>query len=101
VLNETVWFHRRSGTLLLTDLLFAFGREATGLTALVARLLGVRGRLGMSRTMKWAVADRQLFRRSVQPLLALPVERIVVAHDQVVEVDAAASLQRAFEWLDR
>lgn len=99
ILNETAWFHRDSGTLVLADLLFCFAETNRGLTALVARLLGVRGRLAMSRTMKFATKDRQALARSVQPLLSLPVQRVIVAHDQVIDDQPAGKLEEAFAWL--
>lgn len=99
VINETAWFHPSSGTLLLTDLLFCFSASNQGLSALASKLLGVRGKLGMSRTMKLMIKDKQALARSVQPLLALPVQRVVVAHDQVIDEQAAQKLGQAFAWL--
>lgn len=99
ILQETVWFHAKTGTLILTDLLFCFSSGNRGLVALVARVLGVRGVLGMSRTMRLAVKDKQALARSVAPLLALPVQRVIVAHDQIVTEQPAARLARAFAWL--
>ena len=99
VINETVFFHPATGTLVLTDLLFRFGDDNRGLARLAARLLGVYDRLAMSRTMKLMVRDRAALRRSIEPLLALDVRRIVLAHDQVVEHEARAALARAFAWL--
>jgi len=100
-IDETVWFHRDSGTLVVTDLLFNFGTETRGLARLAARLLGVYRRPGMSRTMKWLVKDRAAFRRSIGPLLALDVRRIVPAHGEVVVDEAGGVLARAFDWLHR
>jgi hypothetical protein len=99
ILNETAWFHAGTGSLILTDLLFCFSRANRGLGALVSRLLGVHDRLGMSRTMKLAVANRRELAASVAPLLALPVRRVIVAHDEIVDHDPAARLARAFAWL--
>ncbi len=99
VLNETVWLHEPSRTLIVTDLLFCFGADAPALTSWVARALGVRGRLGMSRTMRWMVRDRAALRRSVEGIQALAPQRVVVAHDQVVDDDVPGRLQRAFAWL--
>ncbi|WP_425258772.1 DUF4336 domain-containing protein [Rubrivivax sp. RP6-9] len=96
VLNETAWFHRASGTLILADLLFSFSPANRGLMAVAARALGVHDRLAMSRTMRWAVSDRPAFRASIRPLLDLQVHRVVVAHDQVVEDQAARRLRAAF-----
>lgn len=99
ILNESAWFHPDTGTLVLADLLFCFSPANRGLASFAAWLLGVRGKLGMSRTMKLAIRDRTAFRRSVQPLLSLPLQRVVLAHDQVISEDAAGKLSRAFAWL--
>jgi hypothetical protein len=99
VLNETVWFHPATGTLVITDLLFCFSPKDGGLTGLVARVLGVRGTLGMSRTMKLLVKDKAALRRSADALLALPVQRIIVAHDEIIDRHASDKLRNAFAWL--
>jgi hypothetical protein len=99
VLNETVWFHHDTGTLVVTDLLFCFAPANRGLTAFVATLLGVNGKLGMSRTMKLAARDKGALARSVASLLALPVRRVVVAHDQIIDAQPGEQLARAFAWL--
>lgn len=99
IINETVWFHGDTGTLILTDLLFCFAKTNRGITALVSKLLGVRGKLGMSRTMKLATKDKQALARSVLPLLSLPVQRVVVAHDQIIDEQPVAKLTQAFAWL--
>jgi hypothetical protein len=99
ILNETVWFHIDSGTLILTDLLFCFAESNRGISALVSKLLGVYGKLGMSRTMKLAVKDKRALASSVLPLLSLPVQKVIVAHDQIVEEQAQQKLKEAFAWL--
>jgi Domain of unknown function (DUF4336) len=99
VLNETVWFHPATGTLIVTDLLFCFSTQNKGFTKLVAKLLGVYGSLGMSRTMKLLVKDKPAFRQSVAALLALPVTRIILAHDQIISDQCPTKLASAFAWL--
>ena len=99
ILNETVWFHAATGTLILTDLLFCFSRTNRGLTALVSTILGVNGKLGMSRTMKFATKDRRALARSVAPLLTLPVQRVIVAHDEIIDEEPMAKLAEAFAWV--
>lgn len=99
VIHETVWFHAPTGTLVLTDLLFCFETRAPGLTRLVAGILGVHNRLGMSLTMKLMVKDKAALRRSIEPLLSLPVQRIVLAHEQIVDDQPMKKLRDAFAWL--
>lgn len=99
VLNETVWFHRLTGTLILTGLLFCFAPRPLGLSRVVAQLLGVYDRVGMSRTMKFMVKDKAAFARSVVHIRQWEIERVIMAHDQIIEKDVAAKIDRAFEWL--
>ena len=99
ILNETVWFHSDTGTLILTDLLFCFSEATRGVTGLVAKLLGVHGKLRMSRTMKLSTKDKQALARSVLPLLSLPVQRVIVAHDQIIDEQPVQKLVQAFAWL--
>lgn len=99
LIGETVFFHVASGTLILTDLLFCVGENSSGWVCSAARLLGIYRQLGMSRTMKLAVKDRGALAQSVEPLLSLPVERIVLAHDQVIAQDAQSALRAAFAWI--
>ncbi|MEQ9448279.1 MAG: DUF4336 domain-containing protein [Rhodospirillaceae bacterium] len=99
VINETVWFHERTGTLITTDLLFNIGEDNPALLRLAARGLGVYRQLAMSRTMKLLIKDKPAFRASVEPLLRLPIKRIIVAHDTIVEDDARAQMSAAFAWL--
>lgn len=101
ILNETAWFHGTSGTLVVADLLFRFGADNPSLTRAVASLLGVRERLAMSRTMKLCVKDRAAFAGFARALLELPVRRIVVAHDSIVETSARAQLEDALHWAIR
>jgi hypothetical protein len=98
-LNETVWYHPASGTLILTDLLFCFGAENPWAGRLLASLLGVYQNLAMSRTLKLLVRDRKAFSHSADQLLALEVKRIVLAYDQVIETRAQSRLATAFSWL--
>jgi Domain of unknown function (DUF4336) len=99
VLNETVWFHSDTGTLIVSDLLFCLSATNRGLTAIASKLLGVHGKLGMSRRMKIATKNKQALKTSVSPLLSLPVQRVIVAHDQIVDEQPAAKLLQAFAWL--
>jgi hypothetical protein len=99
VANEVVFFHRASATLIASDMAFHFGAESAPLTRLLFRLSGGYGRLATTVLERLLVRDRAAFRRSLDRVLAWPIERIVVAHGAVVEQDARAALARAYAWL--
>lgn len=99
-LNELVFFHPASRTLILTDLAFHF-REAEGLgLRLFLRLNGVLGRFRSSRLARgWFFRDRERLKQSVLEILRWDFDRIVVAHGQVVERDGRETFIRGFDWL--
>lgn len=100
-LDETVWFHPLTGTLVLTDLLFCINGDRSLFVRAIARAVGVHKRLAMSRTMKALIKDRAALARSVAPLRSLELRRVIVAHEEIVDRDAARKLSTAFTWLDR
>jgi hypothetical protein len=87
------------GTLIVTDLVFNVVRPRGWFTHLALALVGCRGRLAMSRTWRVFARDRAATSASVQRLLALPIETLVMAHGEVVQRDAHARLTEAVRWL--
>lgn len=98
--NETVWFHKSSGTLILTDLCQWWQGEMSLGAKAYAHLTGVRRELTVPRTVRFVVKDRQAARASAQRILQLPIQRVVVAHNAIVEEGAHAALAKAFAWFD-
>jgi hypothetical protein len=94
--NETVWFHKASRTLILTDLCQWWQGELSFVARLFASLTGVRKQLDVPKTIRWLTKDKQAAHDSAQKILAWPIERVVMAHNAIVEQDAYASLKRAF-----
>ena len=88
-----------SRTLLLTDLAMNFGDAATGITSLWLRLMGIRGRFGVSRLIRRAVRDRAAARESLDAILAWDFERVIVTHGVVLQRQGKRLLREAFEWL--
>jgi hypothetical protein len=94
--DETVVFHRPTGTLVVAD--FVFNMTAENLrTRFGFWLTGVGGkRVAQSREWKWACKDRAAARASVERVLAWPIERVAFCHGESVAIDSAglAALMR-------
>ncbi len=102
MLNEVVFFHRPSATLLATDLAFNVGAESPMPTRLAFRLIGADGRLSPTIFERLLVRDREAFRRSLTRVLDWPFERVVVAHGGICERGGREDLRRGYAWvLDR
>lgn len=91
-IQEVVFLHRPTKTLLVTDLVFHV-RSGSWPTQLLLRTVGCWDRLASSRAWRWRyVQDPQAFAETCQHITALDIERLVPAHGEVVTEDARARL---------
>jgi len=98
-LAEVVFFHRPSKTLVVTDLVFNI-HGAKGMSGLVLSMMSrALGRVEQSRLLRWMTKDRAAAGKSVDTLLSLPFERLVMAHGNVVEQGARAELSAGTWWM--
>ncbi|MFC5742831.1 DUF4336 domain-containing protein [Dyella tabacisoli] len=98
--NETVWFHKPSGTLIVTDLCQYWQGDLSFAAKAFASFTGVRNRLAVPRTIRWLVRDRAAARISAAKILDYPFVRVVTAHNAIVEDDAYAAVKKAFACFD-
>ncbi|HVV50287.1 MAG TPA: DUF4336 domain-containing protein [Polyangia bacterium] len=95
-LNEVVFLHRGSRSLLVTDLLFNVTAPGNWMTALALRLMGTYKRLGPSRLLRWRLTkDRAALKASVERMLAWEFVRVVPGHGEVFEAPEARERARA------
>jgi hypothetical protein len=101
--DEFVFFHRATRSLVVTDLVFHVLRPEGWLTNLVLRLVGCHRRFGQSRAFRLFVKDRPAAAHSIERVLALPFETLIMAHGEIVRGDAQhdprAMLADAVRWL--
>lgn len=102
-LTEVVFFHRGSRTVLFADLIQNFPRDwFRGWRGAVARLDGlVAPNPGAPREWRASFLDRRAARRSLDRVLAWPIEFVVIAHGDLPTGDGAAFVRRGFAWLLR
>ncbi len=97
--NEVVFFHRKTATLIATDLAFNVGASSPPATRLAFRLARAYGRLTPTLVERLLVRDRAAFRQSLERILDWPFERVVVAHGDVCETGGRDELIRGYAWL--
>ena len=81
--QEWVFLHEASRTLVVTDLLFNVLDPGFGL-GLFQRLFGTYRKLAMSKLFVRARKDRAAYDRSLAAIVALPFDRLVVAHGEPI-----------------
>ena len=96
--NETVFFHRPSRTLIVTDTAFNFGEGDTLGTQLAARVLGSYNQLRPTRLEKWGTRDKDAVERSLRRVLNWDFDRIILTHGAIVESEGKAKLKEGYEW---
>lgn len=101
--TEAVFFHRRSRTVIFTDLIQHFDAGwFTGWRALVARLdLLTAPEPTVPRKFRLAFRDRAIAREALGRILAWPADKLLMAHGAPIEEDGRALVARAFRWLLR
>lgn len=98
-LNEYVFFHHATGTLIVTDLVFNMHDCPYLWSRLVFRMVGAYGKVAQSRLWRWMTRDKHKKRASVEKVLAWESKRLVMAHGQIVESDVPSQLRRGLGWL--
>ncbi len=94
--DEVLFFHRPTRTLLVTDLAFNVHRTGSWLTRAYLKLSGAWQRLAPSMLVRSVIKDRAAVRASLARVQAWDVERVVVCHGDVVEQGGQEAVTHAF-----
>lgn len=98
-LEEHAFVHRRSRTLILTDLVFNLRAPAPWLTRSFMRLNGGFDRFGPTRLCRSLVRHRAAVRAGIDRILDEDFDRVVVAHGRVLADGGRQALAAGFAWL--
>ena len=96
-LQEVVFFHRESQTLVLTDTAFNFDASFPLITQLVTRVIGGYNRVSPSLLDKLATREKDKIEKSIRRILCWDFKRIVMAHGSIVENEAKKKLTKGYE----
>lgn len=101
ILNEVVFLHAPSRTLILTDLAFNLPAGARNEARLFHWLVGATGKFGPHRVVRLGIRDRAAAARSRDAILRWDFDRIIVSHGEVLASGGKDAFRRAFAFLDR
>ncbi|TKD03072.1 DUF4336 domain-containing protein [Polyangium fumosum] len=94
-MEEVVFLHRPSKTLVVSDLLFNIERPEGLATKIVLTMMGTRGKLARSRMWNFITKDKVAWEASVRGVLALDFDRLIMAHGDVVASGAKTRVSEA------
>jgi hypothetical protein len=93
-MNEVVFLHRPSRTLIATDLVFNVRQPASWATGLLLRMMGTHKRFAQSRLWRIYTKDRGAFRRSLEKLMTWEFDRVLPGHGEPF-VGGAPAMKKA------
>ncbi len=97
--REFAFFHHASGTLLVTDLVFNVNHGDGWISKLYLRWSGALGTPMQTKIWRWITKDRRAAGRSLERILELDIQRVIVGHGDVIERDAKMKLRHACAWM--
>ncbi len=100
-LNEVVFFHAASRTVLFTDLVFNIpSGKARGMSRLFYRVAGAEGRFGPHRLTRYLfIRNRVEARASIERILRWDFDRVTMTHGDVLERGGQPAVRDAFAFL--
>jgi hypothetical protein len=97
-IQEAVFLHRPSKTLILTDLAFNMPDVYHGLEKVIMGWNKVGGRFGPTRALKWIFTkDKSALLETFRQILALDFERIIVNHGNILEQNGREVLRKSIK----
>lgn len=96
-LDEWVFFHAASRTLLLTDTAFCFDQSFPWLTQLVTRVGGGYKSLSPSLLERISTTEKNKVRSAAQQVLRWDFDRVIMAHGSIVEQGGKEQFKRGYE----
>lgn len=97
-MNEVVFFHRASRSLIIADLAFNL-RDGPWWFARLMTLYGLWNRFGPSPLEKWMMADKTAVRASLERILEWDFDRVIVGHGRNLEAGAKPVFRAAYAFL--
>ena len=103
LIEEVVFFHKASHTVILDDLIqihpIEKGRPFRNALIKLEGVAAPHGGVGLD--IRLSFTNRKLARQSLEKLLSWDFDKLIIAHGVCIEKDAKPFAERAFRWLVR
>ena len=99
MMAETVLYHVPSRTLITSDVVENFHDNAHAFTRWYLKAGGILGKVGWHPLLRLVYVNRRRARASIEKILALPFDRVIVAHGEIITTDAKQTLRQGMSWL--
>lgn len=96
--NEIAFFHRKTRTMISSDIVFDLAHHPSALTRAAAFVTGPSDP-GPTILERLLIRDRPAARDQIGRMVAWDAERIILAHGPIVRTRGAAILEKGYRWL--
>lgn len=97
--NEIIFYHPQTKTLIITDSAFNLDDSFPFITQIAGRLIGSYQVLKPSWLEKVAIKNPQLLQQSIDQVMTWDFERVIMGHGKIVEDRAKEQLAAGYQWL--
>lgn len=97
-LNECIFYHQQSQSIIVTDLLFNISNKS-GWSKLFFKCYGIYNRLTTTKLFKTFISDKDSFKKSLDKIIALPKKHIIMSHGSTISEQANETFKNAFNWI--
>jgi len=101
LLDEVLFFHKQSRTVILDDLIQIHakvkGKPLRNALFKLGGVLAPHGGVGLD--IRLSFTNRDLARRSLEKLLSWDFDKLIIAHGSCISENAKPFVERAFRWL--
>lgn len=101
LLDEVLFLHRPTATLITADLLMSTHAEDGLATRMLGKLVRIHEVPAMPVELRWAFHDRKASLATIERLLEWEFNRVIYAHGHILETGGRAAVERAYEFLRR
>jgi hypothetical protein len=99
-LRESVLVYRPARMLVVADLVHNVGRPEHAWSSFYTKMMGFYDRVALSRVIRWTgFSDRAQARKSLDEVLVLSFDRLVVGHGTPLAAGGKEALAAAYAWL--
>ena len=101
-MEEVIFYHRNSKTLIVTDLVENFAPHSLNcIQRIFARIAGILAPNGKT-PLDWRLTfifNKKVANSCLQNIISWKPERLIMSHGQIIEKEATEFLQKSFSWL--
>lgn len=98
-MNEFIFFHKATQTMIVTDLIFNFKSYENVMTRIAFRMMGAHRPVSCCKLFSSYIKDNAAFASSIKTIAAWNYKRVIVAHGDTIEAPQTTAVNHTLQSL--